>query len=66
MGKKKASRVVRGLRAASGLTQEQFAAKVGVTVSTVNRWEKGKSEPSPLAKHTMGELQKELRRNNER
>jgi DNA-binding transcriptional regulator YiaG len=32
-----------------GLTQEQFAAKVGVTFSTVNRWESGKSKPSPLA-----------------
>lgn len=32
-----------------GLTQEQFAATVGVTFSTVNRWESGKSVPSPLA-----------------
>jgi putative transcriptional regulator len=40
---------IRDLRSKLGLTQEQFAAKVGVTFSTVNRWESGKSKPSPLA-----------------
>lgn len=39
----------RELRSKLGLTQEQFAAKVGVTFSTVNRWESSKSKPSPLA-----------------
>ena len=43
------SRKIKELRFKFGLTQEQFAAKVGVTFSTVNRWEKGKSKPSPLA-----------------
>lgn len=36
--------------------QEQFAAKVGVTFSTVNRWESGKSKPSPLAMRQIEEL----------
>ena len=40
---------IKELRAATGLTQEQFAAKIGVTFSTVNRWENGKGKPSPLA-----------------
>ena len=40
---------IRELRSKLGLTQEQFAAKVGVIFSTVNRWESGKSKPSPLA-----------------
>lgn len=40
---------IRNLRLKLGLTQEQFAAKVGVTFSTVNRWENGKGKPSPLA-----------------
>jgi putative transcriptional regulator len=40
---------IKTLRASLGLTQEQFAALVGVTFSTVNRWETGKSKPS---KHT--------------
>ena len=32
-------KIVKNLRTAVGLTQEQFAAKIGVTFSTVNRWE---------------------------
>ena len=42
------------------LTQEQFAAKVGVTWSTVNRWENGRGKPSPLAMRRIEELQKEF------
>jgi len=44
---------IRDLRLRLGLTQEQFAAKVGVTCSTVNRWENGKSKPSPMAMKLM-------------
>lgn len=40
---------IKQLRIQLGLTQEQFAARVGVTFSTVNRWEAGRSQPSPLA-----------------
>lgn len=43
------SEMVKEMRAQLGLTQEQFAAKVGVTWSTVNRWENGRGKPSPLA-----------------
>jgi len=32
-----------------GLTQEKFAAKLGVTFPTVNRWENNRGTPSPLA-----------------
>ncbi len=32
-----------------GLKQEQFAAKLGVSFPTVNRWENKKTKPSPLA-----------------
>ena len=49
---------IRKLRATLGLTQEQFAAKVGVTFSTVNRWENGKGRPSPLAMLRIEELHK--------
>jgi DNA-binding transcriptional regulator YiaG len=48
--------IIRDLRAKLGLTQEQFAAKVGVTFSTVNRWESGRSRPSPLAHRRLCEL----------
>lgn len=48
------------LRHRMGLTQEQFAAQVGVTCPTVNRWENRKSRPSPIAlrliKSTLEEL----------
>ncbi len=47
--KKDVAKMIRELRAKLGLTQEQFAAKVGVTFSTVNRWENNKGYPSPLA-----------------
>ncbi len=58
MVKKDVSKIVRELRTALGLTQEQFAAKVGVTFSTVNRWENGKGKPSPLAMKQIEELHK--------
>ncbi len=48
------------LRGALGLTQEQFAARIGVTPSTVNRWENGVGKPSPLAMAKLKELQNEL------
>ena len=50
------ARKIRRLRSKLGLTQEQFAAKVGVTFSTVKRWESGKSKPSPLAMRQIEEL----------
>ena len=43
------SRLVRELRERTGLTQEKFAAKLGVTYPTINRWENGRAKPSPLA-----------------
>jgi len=43
------SDLVREVRQRLGLTQEQFASQLGVTFPTVNRWEKGRSKPSPMA-----------------
>ena len=37
------------LRQLCGLTQDQFAARIGVTVVTVNRWENYRTKPMPLA-----------------
>ena len=54
--KKDVTKMIRELRARLELTQEQFAAKVGVTFSTVNRWESGRSNPSPLARRRISEL----------
>lgn len=66
MAEKPLDRSAKALRAVLGLTQERFAAKVGVTVSTVNRWENGKGTPSPLAQQRIEELWREaLGRNSE-
>ncbi len=46
------------LRADLGLTQEQFAAKVEVTYSTINRWENNKGKPFRLAVCQLEKLQK--------
>ncbi len=51
-------KIVKKLRTAMGLTQEQFAAKIGVTFSTVNRGKNGKGKPSPLAMLRIEELRK--------
>ena len=49
-------RLVRELRDRMGLTQEKFAAKLGVTFPTINRWENGRAKPSPLALKQIEEL----------
>jgi DNA-binding transcriptional regulator YiaG len=60
--------LIRELRLHTGLTQEQFAASLGVTYGTINRWENGRYKPSPIAMkliqqklEEMGEQGKELR-----
>lgn len=40
---------IKALRGILDLSQEKFAALVGVTRGTVNSWEKGDNKPSPLA-----------------
>ncbi|URD48486.1 DNA-binding transcriptional regulator [Chroococcidiopsis sp. CCNUC1] len=49
MDRAQVSNLIRDLRLLSGLTQEQFAAELSVTHSSVSRWERGISKPSPLA-----------------
>ena len=49
-------RLVRELRNRTGLTQEKFAAKLGVTFPTINRWENGRAKPSPLAMQRIEDL----------
>ncbi|MCY4511625.1 MAG: helix-turn-helix domain-containing protein, partial [Acidobacteria bacterium] len=39
-----------------GLTQRQFAERLGVTPLTVHRWESGQSRPQRLAKNRLREL----------
>lgn len=42
--------VIRYLRRRVGLTQEELAHALGITVGTVSRWEKGRFRPSRLAR----------------
>jgi DNA-binding transcriptional regulator YiaG len=54
------SKLIRELRLETGLTQEQFAAELGVTYSTINRWENGRSKPSPLAMQKISEMLRQM------
>ncbi len=45
------------LRRRLRMTQEEFAHAIGVTVSTVNRWENGHIEPSRLARKAIQGLE---------
>jgi putative transcriptional regulator len=44
------SGVIRYLRRELGMTQEELAQALGITVGTVSRWEKGRFRPSRLAR----------------
>lgn len=54
------SKLIRELRLITGLTQEQFAAALGVTFPTVNRWENGRNQPSPIAMKQIEKLLLEI------
>ncbi|MBI1390953.1 MAG: helix-turn-helix domain-containing protein [bacterium] len=50
------SNQIKEIRNHLGLTQEKFAARLGVTFPTVNRWENGRTKPSPLAQKQIDDL----------
>jgi DNA-binding transcriptional regulator YiaG len=54
------SDLIRHLRQHLNLSQEKFAAKLGVSFKTVNRWEKGHTVPSPMALKLIEELLKSI------
>jgi putative transcriptional regulator len=49
---------IRSLRQRLQLTQEDFAHLIGVTFSTVNRWENGKSTPNRIANRLLAGLER--------
>lgn len=53
-------KLVKELRQRLGLTQEQFAQKVGVTYGSVNHWENGKRTPQPFLVRRLLEMKEEL------
>jgi transcriptional regulator with XRE-family HTH domain len=52
--------LIKALRKRLGLTQEQFAQRVGVTYSTVNHWENGKRTPLPFLVKRLLQMEEEL------
>lgn len=52
--------LVRELRKRLVLTQEKFAARLGVTFPTINRWENGRVKPSPMAVGHLRDFVKEM------
>jgi len=40
---------IRQCRELKGWSQEQLARELGISLNTVQRWESGKNQPSPLA-----------------
>lgn len=49
--------LLKALRGRLGeVTQEQFAHRIGVSWSTVSRWENGRGNPSPLARQKLARV----------
>lgn len=55
--------LIRALRDRLGISQEKLAARLGVSFQTVNRWERGRANPSPMA---MTLIEQQLRQMGER
>ncbi|MEH2088033.1 helix-turn-helix domain-containing protein [Nostoc sp.] len=52
----KISDLIRELRQQLDLSQEKFAAKLGVSLRTINRWENGSTVPSQMALKLIKEM----------
>jgi len=46
----KASEIIKKVRAALGITQEELARAISSTLTTVNRWENNKTKPNRMAR----------------
>nr|WP_155750559.1 helix-turn-helix domain-containing protein [Scytonema sp. UIC 10036] len=55
------SHLIRQLRQFTALSQERFAATLGVAYCTVNRWENGHIQPSALALKQIRTMLEELK-----
>ncbi len=54
------SEKIRYVRRIKGWSQENLARKLGVTLNTVQRWEMGKTKPSPLAREKLQGIFREV------
>ncbi|MBI5236842.1 MAG: PilZ domain-containing protein [Deltaproteobacteria bacterium] len=57
---------IKRLRTALGWSQERLAREVGVSFCTVNRWERGKSKPSPMAENVLKRMSEKAGEGNKR
>lgn len=60
MNQPQIGKFIRELQLATGLTQEQFAAELGVTYPMINRWENGRSKPSLLTMQKISETLRQM------
>ena len=60
MSQPQIGKLIREIRLATNLTQEQFASQLGVICTTINRWENGRSKPSPLAIEKIEQLLEQM------
>ncbi len=49
---------IKSLRLSLGWTQQHFAEMLGTALSSVSKWENGKSEPLPVYQKKLRELNK--------
>ncbi len=52
--------LIKGLRQRLGLSQEKLAARLRVSLPTINRWEKGKTRPDAMALHVIEQFVRQL------
>lgn len=52
----KSSEMIKTIRARLSMSQTELAEKIGVSFATVNRWEKGRCEPSQIAQNAVKNL----------
>jgi len=50
------------LRKSMGLSRERFARLVNVSSSSIQNWEKERSQPTPLAEEKLERLAKDIKR----
>ena len=53
---------IKTVRNRMGLTQVEFAIKLGVDPITISRWERGLSKPSKLAQQRLNDLEPKKKR----
>lgn len=47
---------IKQIRKRLGWSQERLARELGLSFSTISRWERGESKPSPATQHLLNEL----------